>query len=605
WHLMAANELNLNQLRHRQCVGLAVQGPGSRPAGAGEFYCEVCRAKRADPFWLVEDSEGITSVIRLSSTGKQTSLGCLQLNDPVPYRFHWPLGADLRINNVQYRVYSRNSTQKLGANGRDEPANIGQLWSSAAGGRFHVTMQCTDSSVYVMVVLLVKRRSCEEVQGLMAPQLSVRDAVERVRQQLARDDDDELQTGATVVSLRCPILGARVHTPARFVEVRGLACFDLRAFLDSAARTRKWQCPISMNHSTVHSLQIDTYMQRIISALADHPAVMEVEVEADGSWRPAGWRDRFYSVTEDNPLKAAPTAGMAGRASAAAPQSTQQQQQVQQPPQRQSTVTTAAGIGSTTAENGNGTGSGGVAVSHRQPVSVLGRTNTVRIRTSGSPRIPLEGQTPPPGVPAITPYQPPVRQGLATAIAGSVAAWPTPVLAGSSAAVSQQQPPPSHQPQPQPFPFPTATSQLQQLQMQQPQLQPSQTQAPTSLTMRNVQWQQQQQQQDPHTHTQLPPPLQQYSASNRQQQQQLGYLHVTTPLGSHQYTHQQQQQQQQQAGGAAPSGARARASANTNGGCARVQGGAQLNAGGNAAVGGGAPYECIDLLGEEDSDEES
>ena len=74
--------------------------------------------------------------------------------------------------------------------------------------------------------------------------------------QLRGDDDDELQVGATVLSLRCPLLGSRIRTPGRFAEVPGLACFDLEAFLDSAARTRKWQCPTSMAHTSVHSLMV-------------------------------------------------------------------------------------------------------------------------------------------------------------------------------------------------------------------------------------------------------------------------------------------------------------------------------------------------------------
>ncbi len=59
-------------------------------------------------------------------------LACLQLNDALSFRFHWPLNTNLEVNGVQYRVYSRNNTQKLGANGRDEPANISTL--CAPGG---------------------------------------------------------------------------------------------------------------------------------------------------------------------------------------------------------------------------------------------------------------------------------------------------------------------------------------------------------------------------------------------------------------------------------------------------------------------------------------
>jgi hypothetical protein len=47
----------------------------------------------------------------------------------------------------------------------------------------------------------------------------------------------------TVISLRCPLSGVRMVTPARFAGVRGLAAFDLDTFLAMAERTRKWQCP--------------------------------------------------------------------------------------------------------------------------------------------------------------------------------------------------------------------------------------------------------------------------------------------------------------------------------------------------------------------------
>ena len=51
------------------------------------------------------------------------------LNDSVPMRIHWPRHADLRLNNMLYRPYARNSNAKLGANARDEPASIGVMCS--------------------------------------------------------------------------------------------------------------------------------------------------------------------------------------------------------------------------------------------------------------------------------------------------------------------------------------------------------------------------------------------------------------------------------------------------------------------------------------------
>ncbi len=49
----------------------------------------------------------------------------MQLGDTVPFRFHWPRAADLRINSMAYRSYGRNPSSKLGNNARDEPASIG------------------------------------------------------------------------------------------------------------------------------------------------------------------------------------------------------------------------------------------------------------------------------------------------------------------------------------------------------------------------------------------------------------------------------------------------------------------------------------------------
>lgn len=49
------------------------------------------------------------------------------LDDPVQCRLHWPLNTDLHINLMPFRVYSRVNNVKLGAGGRDEPANVGLL----------------------------------------------------------------------------------------------------------------------------------------------------------------------------------------------------------------------------------------------------------------------------------------------------------------------------------------------------------------------------------------------------------------------------------------------------------------------------------------------
>jgi hypothetical protein len=57
------------------------------------------------------------------------------------------------------------------------------------------------------------------------------------------EEDEDLEITHTRLSLKCPLSGTRISTPARFVDVSGLNCFDLDTFLLTAQRSRKWQCP--------------------------------------------------------------------------------------------------------------------------------------------------------------------------------------------------------------------------------------------------------------------------------------------------------------------------------------------------------------------------
>jgi E3 SUMO-protein ligase PIAS1 len=178
----------------------------------------------------------------------------------IPCREHWPLHADLKINGRAYRVAGRSSASKLGANQRDEPASVGVL---AAVGRNRVVLTCQDSRPFVIAVQLARVQGAADVRRLMRPALPLAAAVARVAKSIAPDDgdggeeggDSDVEVTHAAVSLRCPLTGGRIRTPARCSAVPGLAAFDLDAFLDVAARTRKWQCPHSMRPCPVNQLQ--------------------------------------------------------------------------------------------------------------------------------------------------------------------------------------------------------------------------------------------------------------------------------------------------------------------------------------------------------------
>jgi hypothetical protein len=62
-------------------------------------------------------------------------------------------------------------------------------------------------------------------------------------------------------------------------------------------------------------LQVDTYLARVLAGLAQQPDVLEVEINSDAEWRPAGSTGPFISVLSD-PAAAAQAAGLAGAAAA-------------------------------------------------------------------------------------------------------------------------------------------------------------------------------------------------------------------------------------------------------------------------------------------------
>ncbi|GAX74030.1 hypothetical protein CEUSTIGMA_g1480.t1 [Chlamydomonas eustigma] len=290
-----------------------------------DFYCESCRSSRADPFWDVVSHE-VVPMATLKKTQKQVLVGtqylsgqsleryfflqssqmdqlkrrpqeyrlqvvCLQLDDPVKFRWHWPLLADLRVNDKQYRVYSRSSSTKLGTNQRDEAANIGIMCTT---GRGKISLTCGDNRAFVMGVQFARRRSLEDVKGMMLSPLSLSDAVQEVKNQFGEDDD--VVAVNTVMSLKDPLSGARIKTPARFKEKHGLVSFDLDAFLTMAERTRKWQCPHSMINSSVYSLQVDTFTKAILDSLEAYTDIMEVEISPEAKWRPAGSSGPFQDA---------------------------------------------------------------------------------------------------------------------------------------------------------------------------------------------------------------------------------------------------------------------------------------------------------------------
>lgn len=85
-------------------------------------------------------------------------VSCLQIDDSVAFRQHWPLQADLRINSNTYRVTARGGGTKLGANQRDEAASITNL---VMPGRNKLQLSCADNRQFMFSIQVRPRRGAE------------------------------------------------------------------------------------------------------------------------------------------------------------------------------------------------------------------------------------------------------------------------------------------------------------------------------------------------------------------------------------------------------------------------------------------------------------
>ncbi|XP_024364528.1 E3 SUMO-protein ligase SIZ1 isoform X2 [Physcomitrium patens] len=315
--------------QHRSCVDFPKKPKDGVPVETPpNFYCELCRISQGDPFCealfhpllpvkFPSSTAKSERAITLQSIDEQFTLSlahqellqspnydlqvwCVLLSDKVSFRMHWPLSAVLRVNDANVRVTNRPAEQPLGANSRDEGHSI---TSYTREGLNRLNMSCDDARPFCLGVRIIRRRSLEEVMDMIPNEKDGEpfdEAVARVRrcinggggQGLGSDDDGadsdlEIVAESLTVNLRCPMSGSQIKVAGRFKPCPHMGCFDLDTYVEMNQRTRKWQCPICLKNYSIEHLIIDPFFNRITNALRTlDEDVTEVELKADGSWRP-------------------------------------------------------------------------------------------------------------------------------------------------------------------------------------------------------------------------------------------------------------------------------------------------------------------------------
>ncbi|KAF9590980.1 hypothetical protein IFM89_000525 [Coptis chinensis] len=288
-----------------------------------QFYCEICRLNRADPFWvtvahpllpvksttMVHATDGtnpvqtVEKVFQLTRADRDllqkadydVQAWCILLNDKVSLRLQWPLFTDLQVNDVQVRTTNRPGSQLLGHNGRDDGSAI---TTCTKEGTNKIFLSGCDARIFCLGVRIGRRRTVQQVLNMIPKESDgecFEDALGRVCRCIGggnggetadSDSDLEVVADSVTVNLRCPMSGSRMRIAGRFKPCAHMGCFDLETFVELNQRARKWQCPICLKNYCLENIIIDPYFNRIVTMMRGcGEDVTEIDVKPDGSWR--------------------------------------------------------------------------------------------------------------------------------------------------------------------------------------------------------------------------------------------------------------------------------------------------------------------------------
>ncbi|GAB2276717.1 hypothetical protein Dimus_011433 [Dionaea muscipula] len=310
--------------QHVSCVFIP-DNPMETLPSPSQFFCEICRLKRADPFWetlghpvypvklaasnVLDDSgnplQRVETTFQLTKAENDSikkidfdvQAWCILLNDNVPFRIQWPQHADLQVNGSLVRTVNRPGSQMLGANGRDDGARISVALSEGVN---KISLSACDARIFCFGIRLAKRRTLQQVLNMIPKEAegeSLEFALARVQRCIGggimtgkegsdSDNDVEVIADAITVNLRCPISGARMKTAGRFKPCVHMGCFDLETLIKLNERSRKWQCPICLKNYSLEDLIVDPYFNRIATMMRKcGEETDEIDVKPDCCWR--------------------------------------------------------------------------------------------------------------------------------------------------------------------------------------------------------------------------------------------------------------------------------------------------------------------------------
>ncbi|GAV54017.1 hypothetical protein ZYGR_0AK05190 [Zygosaccharomyces rouxii] len=202
-----------------------------------------------------------------------------QCNQPIQF----PHPNEIRVNSVQVRDNVRGLKNKLGT---AKPADLTPYLRPPTQQNILEVIYAFTKSEYFIYGYIMEQVSPEELlqEVLRHPKILKAATLHYIEKTLNEEEDDDLVTTSTVMTLQCPVSYTRMKYPAKSIMCKHLQCFDALWYIYSQMQIPTWQCPVCQIDIDLKHLAVCQFVDEILKNSDEDTE--QVELSSDGSWKP-------------------------------------------------------------------------------------------------------------------------------------------------------------------------------------------------------------------------------------------------------------------------------------------------------------------------------
>ncbi|QLL30712.1 hypothetical protein HG536_0A05270 [Torulaspora globosa] len=194
----------------------------------------------------------------------------------------FPHPNEIRFNNVQVKDNVRGLKNKLGT---AKPADLTPYLRPYPQQNILEVVYAFTKNEYCIYCYIVEVVTPEHLleEVLKRPKIIKAATLNYIKKCLSEEEDD-LITTSTVMTLQCPVSYTRMRYPVKSIMCNHLQCYDALWYIYSQLQVPTWQCPVCQIDIKLSDLAICEYVDEILKN--SNEDVEQVELSTDGSWRP-------------------------------------------------------------------------------------------------------------------------------------------------------------------------------------------------------------------------------------------------------------------------------------------------------------------------------